>query len=205
MTEIWKDIEGYEGIYQVSNLGRVRSLDRIIIYSSGQVVPFKGKVLSNIKNQLGYHKVNLRVNGGIKTVCVHRLVAKAFIPNPDNLPFINHKDENPSNNRVDNLEWCTPKYNNSYGTRLQRLSKTKTNGVTSKKVYQYTLDGELVNVWPSLNEINRTKGYRIGGISKCALGEEHYNTAYGFKWSYVPLKKEEHKAPPVQLEFNFKD
>lgn len=108
--EIWKDIEGYEGLYRVSNLGNVYS------YLSNKKL--------NPGNDKGYLKVNLSKNKKVKQFSVHRLVALAFLPNKNNYPCVNHKDENPSNNNVDNLEWCTYKYNNNYGTIKERISKT---------------------------------------------------------------------------------
>ena len=122
--EIWKPIEGYEGLYEVSNTGRVRSFDRYVKYSNGQIHLHKGKVLSPIKDTDGYLQVVLHCNGKCKTIKVHRLVAQAFIPNPDNLPQINHKDEDKLNNCVENLEWCTAKYNINYGTRNIRRRET---------------------------------------------------------------------------------
>lgn len=126
MKEVWRDIKGYEGIYQVSNLGNVRSLDRMYEYhnSSGEVYfrEYKGKVLTQ-NNSLRYKQISLSNRGSTGNFLVHRLVAEAFIPNPDNLPEVNHKDENPSNNRVDNLEWCTKSYNINYGNRNKLVSK----------------------------------------------------------------------------------
>ena len=113
MTEIWKDIDGYEGLYQVSNLGRVKSLHHN-----------KEKILKGSYAKEGYHLISLSKEGTQKRCLVHRLVATAFIPNPYKLECVNHKDENPRNNNVDNLEWCTKAYNNCYGTRLERLSKS---------------------------------------------------------------------------------
>ena len=121
MSEEWRPIEGYEGLYEVSSYGRVRSLDR---YDSNNHFR-KGKVLSPVKNKDGYLQVNLCCNGKYKMFLVHRLAAQAFIPNPDNLPEINHKDENPGNNNVDNLEWCTRKYNINYGSRKDKERDTK--------------------------------------------------------------------------------
>ncbi len=122
--EIWKEIKGYEGLYEVSDLGRVRSLDRYVSYVNGQKHLHKGKVLSpGVSN--GYLQVSLCKNGEIKHPLVHRLVADAFIPNPDNLPQVNHKDENPSNNMVVNLEWCSSEYNINYGGRTQKATDAK--------------------------------------------------------------------------------
>ena len=126
MEEQWKDIiiekngiiYDYTGLYQVSNLGRVKSL--------GNDKTRKEKILKPKINNNGYLKVGLYKNGKVKIFLVHRLVATAFIPNPDNLPVVNHRDENPSNNSVENLEWCTAKYNINYGTRNERVSEKHT-------------------------------------------------------------------------------
>ena len=122
--EIWRPIVGYEGLYEVSNTGQVKSFDRYVKYSNGRIHLHKGKVLSPIKDRDGYLQVNLCYSGRINSIKVHRLVAQAFIPNPDNLPQVNHRDEDKSNNRVDNLEWCTAKYNNNYGTRKDKVRET---------------------------------------------------------------------------------
>ena len=121
--EIWRPIEGYEGLYEVSSYGRVRSLDRYVKSKSYRL--HKGKVLSPGKEKVGYLFVNLAYNGKHKTIRVHRLVAQAFLSNPDNLSEVNHKDEDKTNNSVDNLEWCDRKYNNNYGSRKDKVKDTK--------------------------------------------------------------------------------
>ena len=125
--EIWKDIQGYEGLYQISNLGRVKSLERIIITNNGITKKISEKILKPYLKGNGYYNIVLRKDSKTKCYFVHRLVAKEFIPNPDNLPQVNHKDENKLNNNVDNLEWCTSKYNNNYGTHNERhaLARSK--------------------------------------------------------------------------------
>ena len=125
MSEEWRSIECYEGLYEVSNTGRVRSVDRYVKYSNGQIHLHKGKVLSPVKSNLGYLLVSLCCNGKYKSISVHRLVAQAFIENPDNLPEINHKDEDKTNNSVDNLEFCDRSYNNNYGSRKDKVRDTK--------------------------------------------------------------------------------
>lgn len=122
--EIWKDIPDYDGLYQVSNLGRVRSLDRTVKSSYGAVQNIKGKIIK-YKNSRGYACVSLSKNGIVKYMRVHRLVALVFIPNPHNYPQINHKDCNPYNNQSENLEWCTQKYNNNYGSHNIKLSASR--------------------------------------------------------------------------------
>lgn len=166
MEEIWRDIKGYEGLYQVSNLGRVKSLN----YNHTK----KEKILTNNKHNTNYLSVTLVKNKVKKQILVHRLVAEAFIPNKYNYPIVNHKNEDKSNNKVDNLEWCTYEYNNNYGTRVVK---------TTKQVYQYTLDGQLIKKWKSINEIQRILGFKTGGICNCCKCRT--NTAYGFKWRYA--------------------
>lgn len=170
MEEIWKDIEGYEGLYQVSNMGRVRSLTRNII----------------LKNQIarsGYKRIQLyKNNKGYKHFQIHRLVANAFIPNPDNLPQVNHKDENKANNRVDNLEWCDSKYNINYGTGKKRRGLSNTNGKCSKPVLQYTLEGIFIKEWKSTMDVERNLGFAHTHISECCRGEQAYG--YGYLWKY---------------------
>ena len=119
--EIWKDIQGYEGIYQVSSHGRVRSLDRIVVRPNGNGDYFaKGKIIYVVLTKWGYNEVHLHKDNKTKIYKVHRLVAQTFIENPNNLPCVNHIDENKTNNNVNNLEWCTYKYNNNYGTKKKR-------------------------------------------------------------------------------------
>ena len=112
----------------------------------------------------------------------HRFVAECFIPNPENLPCINHKDENKQNNCVDNLEWCTHKYNTNYGTAMERLVKTR-----SKKVYQYTKDGEFVKEWFNVVEIGKVLGLCTSDIYACCANKPHHKSAYGFIWTYQSI------------------
>ena len=120
MIEEWRIVEGYEGLYEVSSYGRVRSVDR---YDNRNCFR-KGKVLSPAKDKNGYLKVILNCNGKCKTINIHRLVAQTFIQNPNNLTEVNHKDEDKTNNSVDNLEWCDRKYNLNYGTARIRSRDT---------------------------------------------------------------------------------
>ena len=114
MKEIWKDIEGYEGLYQVSNLGRVKSFPRIGTHAR------KIKIIKIMEDRIGYKFIHLSKNNKQKRKSIHRLVAETFIPNPNNYPCINHIDECKENNKVNNLEWCTYSYNNNYGTKISR-------------------------------------------------------------------------------------
>lgn len=126
MEEIWKDVKGFEGYYEVSNLGRVRSVDRVIFDNVRKCDRLlKGRILKKRYHTGGYNVVAFCKEHIIVNKFVHRLVAEAFIPNLDNLPLVNHKDEDKTNNCVDNLEWCDAKYNNDYGTRKERWYNTR--------------------------------------------------------------------------------
>ena len=175
--EQWKPIKGFEG-YEVSNLGRVRSLDRIRKAAYGRTAQIKGIILSVAKNNTNDYLL-VRLNSGGRQVhkLVHRLVAEAFVPNPNNLPQVNHKDENPQNNRWDNLEWCDQLYNNHYGTAIERRSITR-----GKPVAQYTRDGEFVARFASAREAASSIGKSQAAITRCCLGK--YAQAYGFLWKY---------------------
>ena len=192
--EIFKDIEGYEGSYQVSNEGRVKSL------KFG-----KERVLRPTVDEYGYLRVGLYIGRNKKTRRVHRLVAQAFIENPDNLPEINHKDENKANNNVENLEWCTSKYNCNYGSYNQKLSEAHkgkpnpwaTKALTNRSDQSIPVDmlskqGEFLRNFPSESEairFLRENGFpkaSFVNISKCCKSQR--NTAYGHKWRYT--KKE---------------
>lgn len=171
--EIWKPIKGYEGYYEVSNLGNVRSVDRVIVYSNGAKHTYKGHLLSLVNRSGGYKEVHLSINQNKKTPSVHRLVAEAFIPNPLNLPEVNHKDEDKSNNCVENLEWCNSKYNMNYGTRNER---------SSKPIVQLTLDGDFVKRYYGAAEAQRKTGIMSNNIS-AALNDKQY-TAGDYCWCY---------------------
>lgn len=169
MEEIWKEIDGFDGDYMVSNLGRVKSVRRNII------------LRQSIRN--GYERVTLCANNSQKDYYIHRLVAHAFIPNPNNYPIVNHKDENRTNNRVDNLEWCTRKYNASYGTRNIRTAIKQ-----SKKVYQYDMEGNLLEIFPSCISVQRKLGYKQGTISSCCLGKIKSYKGFIFKYEKNVVK-----------------
>lgn len=141
-TEEWRDVIGFEGLYQVSNLGRVKGLDRLVDTNINNVDKriSKGKLLKPQFNNKGYKRVNLCKNGTFKSVFVHRLVAEAFIPNPNNYPVVNHKDENKQNNCVENLEWCTQKYNMNWNGVMKKvglkLRKTDEEKKYNRKKYE---------------------------------------------------------------------
>ena len=178
-TEIWKDIKGYEGLYQVSNFGRVKSLPRTIIsqnHFNFFQKTIKEKILSAPKSA-GYPIVTLYKNGVSKIYKVHRLVTETFIPNPNNLSQVNHKDEDKTNNCVENLEWCDSKYNVNYGTRNKRIGEKQ-----SIPVFQYSADGKLIKCWKSASEVQRITGMSQSFITTTCNGK--HKLAYGYKWSY---------------------
>ena len=176
--EIWKNIKGYEGLYQVSSEGRVKSLERTFIDKIGRERYVKERVLKPGVTKDGYLIVALHAGDKQKTLTVHRLVCQAFHKNPENKPCVNHIDENKTNNAASNLEWCTYEENNNHGTRSERMAKTQ-----SKPVGQYTRDGELVKVWPSPREAGKQGGFDSATISNVANGKR--KTHKGFIWRYI--------------------
>lgn len=165
MIEVFRDIPGYEGLYQVSNLGNVKSLGN----GDNNNNVGKERMLKLRKDKDGYLTVFLSIHNYKKLHKVHRLVALAFLPNPNNYPQINHKDKNRSNNNVDNLEWCTAQYNADYSV--------------SKPVNQYSLDGIYIATYKSIKEASRTTGTDQTGIVDCCKGR--LKTSGGFIWKYV--------------------
>ena len=182
MSEEWRDVVGYEGLYQVSNQGRVKSLERKIPHWCGGERTVKERILKPKTDRYGYLIVGLYAAGKRKMLRVHRLVCQTFHENPGNKPQINHINEIKTDNRARNLEWATARENSNFGTRNERMAKTK-----SKPVGQYTLGGELVKIWPSAMEAQRQTGFSRGNICKAANG--NYKTAYGFIWKYVERKE----------------
>ena len=179
-VEVWKDIEGYEGLYQVSNLGLVRSLDHIE-ENLWKGKPYKrmhlGRTLKPIKQVTGYYSVTLHKCGEQQTTRLHRLVAKAFVPNPDNLPEVNHKDENKANNRADNLEWCDGVYNTNYGTGKYRKTAKR-----MRKVEQLTADGQHIAYFDAVRIASRATGCSVGHIQESI--KKGWLT-HGYRWRYV--------------------
>lgn len=203
-NEIWKDIQGFEGHYQVSNLGRVRSLDTKI-NSPGSVrqrpycYTIKGRIMKPHKSNSGYMFVQLTENHHQHGLFIHRIVATAFLPNPNKYDYVNHKDEDKTNNFIfihsdgsvdsekSNLEWCTAKYNVNYGTCQER---NQVGNIRHRKpVLQMTIDGKIVGRFSSINEARTKTGINKSSISYVCRGitrnGKRYLTAGGYFWKYA--------------------
>lgn len=178
--EIWKDIEDYEGIYQISNLGRVKSLEKTM-WNNHQNIKKEEMILKPNKDGKGYFCVKLYKNKKCKMKKVHRLVAQAFIDNPNNKKQVNHIDGNKENNCVNNLEWCTCQENikHSWKNHLHKPLKGKDNKL-SKEVLQYDLQGNFIKVWDCVEEARKT--LHISNISSVCNGKR--KKAGGYIWKY---------------------
>ena len=172
MDEIWHDIEGYEGLYQISNKGRVKSL-------------YKGseRILRPGIDGSGYMFVCLCYDNVRKYFKLHRLIAQAFIPNPENKPQVNHLDECKINNTLENLEWTTAKENINFGTHNERSAKAR-----SKQILQYSKSGDFIREWKSASEVERVLGINRGNITQCCRGR--YKSIGGFIWKYKEERTE---------------
>lgn len=188
-NEEWKVIQGFE-LYEVSNTGKVRVKDRMTKNGSGMYLK-KGKELKPVNNGNGYLRIHLKQDGKTKKEYVHRLVANAFIPNPESKPFINHLDNNPLNNKVDNLEWCTPKENVEWMAKQKRNARTKQwlehLHETQKKTYTAVVGeniatGETI-FFPKLNDV-RKAGFQPSCVCVCCKGKNGVTQHRGYKWKY---------------------
>ena len=183
---IWKDIKGYEGFYQVSNLGRVKSVRREVNYCiDGLKAKREEKFLTLEMSNCGYLRVRLSINGESKKYSVHRLVATSFIPNSLNLSCVNHKNEDKTDNRVENLEWCTHKYNSNYGTVKERRVKAfMAKNSTCRPVIMMDSNGNEIRRFRSIKDAFKETGINTKGIGCCCQGKKNYKTAGGYKWKY---------------------
>ena len=176
----WRDILGYEGVYQVSNNGKVRRISSMKLKSGRIKNVYKLLKGHNIN---GYKSVSLSKDGISKGYLVHRLVATAFIPNRHNRPIVNHIDEVRSNNHVDNLEWVTYKENTNWGTGIERNSKARINGKRSKAVVATNIEDGSIIEFPSMSEAKRN-GFDQSTISKCCRRVAGYEQHKGYCWRY---------------------
>ena len=180
LQEEWKDIVGYEGLYQISSYGNVRSIKRDGT-SGGVLHPFTTKE--------GYKRVCLSKNNVVRKELVHRIVASHFLENPDKLPIINHKDECRTNNCVWNLEWCTAQYNLNYGTARERSAKHRNYGEIgvkhSKPVLQIGSDGKVIRQWSSIKEAAESVGCHAPNIVRACRKKK--KKSGGFRWTYAEV------------------
>ena len=203
-TEIWKDIIGYEGLYQISSFGNIKSFDRAVLGKGGKPRNIKGQDIKKRLNK-GYLVVGLNKDGINKLKLVSRLVAIHFIENKDNKPEVNHIDEDKQNNKIDNLEWVTPKENSNHGTRNKRISEYQKNNpliVSSwKKRGGQRVSSDNKKLWKSVLQIDKNTneiiaefesvkealvsvgaGPKSGGLSSCLTGNGRNKTFKGYKW-----------------------
>lgn len=169
--EIWKDIKGYEGHYQISNTGRVKSLDRYVASKNGSLRKEKEKIRKTHLDKYGYLYVILCKQGVSEKMLLHRLVAEAFLPNPNALPVVNHKNEKRDDNRVENLEWCTVQYNVRYSCSIS--------------IIQLSKDNKIIKIWDVISDAANYVKCCKGHIIKCCKKKPKYNTAGGYKWRYL--------------------
>ena len=168
-SEIWRDVVGYEGLYQVSNLGRVKSLRGRSNH--------KNDIFLKIQTNKGYKRVSLCKNDVLKHYPLHRIVAEAFVPNIDNKPQVNHIDGDKSNNKASNLEWCTSRENRKHGIQIGLIK------VKGKRVNQYNLNGEFLKMWETLSSAAKECGVHTSHIASCCKGK--FRQAGGYIWKYV--------------------
>ena len=177
LNEEFRDVPNYEGLYQISNYGRVKTLQREVKNTNYSYRIVKEKILRESQCVNYYYYVILYKNQIPRPFRIHRLVAEVFISNPNKLPQVNHKDENKTNNRVDNLEWCSHKYNMNYGTSIKRTSEKH-----KKKVVQYNKQNEIVEEYNSLKEAEIKIGIDSSSIMRCCQGKQ--GTCGGYIWKY---------------------
>ena len=181
VIEIWKDIKGFEGLYQVSNLGRVKSLERFRKGANGSLVTVKEKILKPLIDK-GYYQVCLSKQSNRKAYLVHRLVWETFNGQiPEGLQ-VNHINEIKSDNRLENLNLMTAKENSNWGTGIERRVKNLINGKKSKPVLQFDLNDNFIKEYPSIRQVYRETGFAFQNISACCKGK--LKQAYNFKWKY---------------------
>lgn len=182
--EVWQDIPDYEGLYQASTYGRIKSLERLCVNGKGRERKVPEAILKQAISKNGYLIVRLSNNGVVKNYRAHRLIALTFIANPLKYPCVNHKSEIRHENSVGNLEWCSYEYNVNYGTCKEKISKSHLNHPSvCKAVNQYNMEGNIIATYISSHEIQRICGYDNGNIRACCKGK--LKTAYGYIWRFA--------------------
>lgn len=199
--EEWRDVKGYEGFYKVSNTGVIKSVDRLIkqINNGVEIVTrYKGKTISQTKDSRGYMRVHISKNGKDKYASVHRIVAEAFVPKPNNCNIVNHLDCNPSNNIYSNLEWTTHKGNMEYASMLGRMHYNKNNLAKAqelKKVSVIASKDGIEQVFSSIEEAKKKLGIKSRHISQACRKEYGYKTVCGYEWRYYDEEKNRSVKP----------
>ena len=190
IIEIWKDIEGYEGLYQVSNRGRVKSLSRKVTNAMFSINEHFVKV---VDNGHGYKSVSLWKDNKGKHFYVHRLVALAFVPNSNGYKYINHKDEDKSNNDVSNLEWCTAKYNCNYGNHTKKLKKSYILNGNNRPIDVYDMKGTFLKTFDCSNDVCRELNIGRRSLYSVCHGVVKSSKGYRFAFHGEELKPYEQK------------
>ena len=208
MNEKWKPVVGYEGFYEVSDTGKIKTLGRTIQQKDGRTRTIKSKVMKDRTNNRGYHIISLNTGNSKKDHLVHRLVAMAFLPNPDNLEQVNHIDGNKDNNSVSNLEWCDqthnmkeayklglrkatlPVWDDELRAKFSAIKKGTRNYSQMKKVIQYSLEGEYIACYRNAEDAAKAIGIKDKtGIYDVCTGRKNRKQCGGYKWKYAKRRK----------------
>lgn len=201
MEEKWRAVIGYEGLYEVSNLGNIRSVDKVSrMPCNGERATkvVKGKLLKPYESGNGYFKIALVKDGKSRKHFVHRIVADAFLQNPGNCSVVNHIDFNRRNNKVDNLEWCSQRENLLHGT----LRLVEGLDYKDLRIGRFDKDGNLVDVWSSLSKIEETLGICKTDVLACCRGR--LKSSYGYIWRYVNSRNEQYLFDGMEEKYQYK-
>lgn len=198
--EVWRDVKDYKGLYQVSNLGRVKSVKRYVKHYKGGVKSISERILKLTNDSYGYLVIHLSKNGVGKMYKVHRLVAEAFIPNQDNKPTVDHINTIKTDNRIENLRWATDteqkknELTKQHSSEAHKGEKTNFYGKYGKKhpnskpVLQYDLDGNFIKEWECASQVQREINIISSNITSCCRGRYGFKTAGGYVWKYKVIQ-----------------